>query len=50
MTIKGVLNKIIKRLRTDSGGEFNSNKFLLFRKSNGIRRELSCAYTPHQMV
>lgn len=48
MTVVGVLNMRIKRLRTDNGGEFNSNEFLLFYKLNGIRRELSCAYTSQQ--
>lgn len=48
MTFESVLNKRIKRLRTENRKEFNSNEFLLFCKSNGIRRKLSCAYTPQQ--
>lgn len=48
MTVEGVLNKRIKRLKPTIGGEFNFNDFLLFRNSNSIRRELSCAYTPQQ--
>lgn len=38
----------IKCLRTDHGGEFNSNEFNNFCKENGIRRHLTAAYTPQQ--
>lgn len=38
----------IKCLRTDRGGEFNSNEFNKFCKENGIRRHLTAAYTPQQ--
>lgn len=38
----------IKCLRTDRGGEFTSNEFNLFCKENGIKRQLTAAYTPQQ--
>ena len=38
----------IKILRTDRGGEFVSNDFLSFCKTNGIKRKLTTRYTPHQ--
>lgn len=38
----------IKCLRTDKGGEFNSNEFNEFCKENGIKRQLTTAFTPQQ--
>ena len=38
----------LKCLRTDRGGEFNSNEFEEFCKENGISRQLTAAYTPQQ--
>jgi transposase InsO family protein len=38
----------LKCLRTDRGGEFNSNEFEEFCKENGITRQLTTAYTPQQ--
>ncbi|CAL8084841.1 unnamed protein product [Prunus armeniaca] len=38
----------LKTLRTDCGGEFTSNEFSEFCKSNGIKRELTASYTPQQ--
>ncbi|XP_071705208.1 uncharacterized protein [Rutidosis leptorrhynchoides] len=38
----------IKCLRTDRGGEFNSTEFNEFCKLNGIKRQLTTAYTPQQ--
>jgi hypothetical protein len=38
----------IKCLRTDRGGEFNSLNFKLFCEEEGIKRQLTTAYTPHQ--
>ncbi|CAL8169319.1 unnamed protein product [Prunus armeniaca] len=38
----------LKTLRTDRGGEFTSNEFSEFCKSNGIKRELTASYTPQQ--
>ncbi|PRQ38021.1 putative RNA-directed DNA polymerase [Rosa chinensis] len=35
-------------LRTDRGGEFTSNEFNEFCQSNGIKRQLTAAYTPQQ--
>jgi len=35
-------------LRTDRGGEFNSNEFEEFFKAQGISRQLTAAYTPQQ--
>ncbi|PNX68425.1 cysteine-rich receptor-like protein kinase 25-like protein, partial [Trifolium pratense] len=35
-------------LRTDRGGEFNSNEFKEFCEENGIKRQLTAAYTPQQ--
>ena len=38
----------IRCLRTDRGGEFTSHEFTNFCKENGIRRQLTAAYTPQQ--
>lgn len=38
----------IRCLRTDRGGEFTSQVFTYFCKENGIRRQLTYAYTPQQ--
>ena len=38
----------IKCLRTDRGGEYNSIEFKEFCKENGIKRQLTTAYTPQQ--
>ncbi|KAI5323652.1 hypothetical protein L3X38_032724 [Prunus dulcis] len=38
----------LKVLRTDRGGEFTSNEFSEYCKSNGIKRELTARYTPQQ--
>uniref|UniRef100_A0A2N9FY74 Integrase catalytic domain-containing protein n=1 Tax=Fagus sylvatica TaxID=28930 RepID=A0A2N9FY74_FAGSY len=38
----------IRCLRTDRGGEFNSDEFKVFCKTNGISRQLTAAYTPQQ--
>ncbi|PNX94522.1 copia-type polyprotein [Trifolium pratense] len=35
-------------LRTDRGGEFNSNEFNNFCEVNGIKRQVTAAYTPQQ--
>lgn len=35
-------------LRTDRGGEFNSKEFEVFCAENGIKRQLTAAYTPQQ--
>ena len=38
----------IKILRTDRGGEFASNDFFIFCKTNGIKRKFTTRYTPQQ--
>ena len=38
----------IKCLRSDNGGEFNSNEFNEFCKTHGIKRQFSVANTPQQ--
>jgi len=38
----------IKCLRTDRGGEFNFINFKLFCEKEGIKRQLTTSYTPHQ--
>lgn len=38
----------IKRLRTDRGGEFTSNKFKDFCETSGIQRHMTAPYTPQQ--
>lgn len=40
--------KNIKCLRTDRGGEYTSTDFSDYCKENGIRRQLTTAYTPQQ--
>jgi hypothetical protein len=39
----------IKCLRTDRGGEFTSTMFNDFCSSQGVKRQLTTAYTPHKM-
>ena len=39
----------ISCLRSDSGGEYVSNEFDNFQVENGIRRQLTCSYTPNSM-
>lgn len=41
-------NLKIKRLRSDSGGEYVSREFDSMLLKIGIKRELSCAHTPQQ--
>jgi len=38
----------IKCLRTDRGGEYNSNEFKEFCREHGIKRQLTTAFTPQQ--
>ena len=38
----------VKGLRTDRGGEFCSNEFNNFCSQNGIKRQMTTAYTPQQ--
>jgi len=39
---------VVRGLRTDRGGEFNSDNFNKFCSDNGIKRQLTAAYTPQQ--
>ena len=41
-------NSFVRMLRTDRGGEFTSQEFINFCDVNGIRRQLTTAYTPQQ--
>lgn len=38
----------MKCLRTDRGGEFASNEFNEFCSLNGIKKQMTAAYTPQQ--
>ena len=40
--------KKIKCLRTDNGGEYTSDEFDNFFQQEGIKRQLTVAYTPQQ--
>ncbi|GKV46281.1 hypothetical protein SLEP1_g53273 [Rubroshorea leprosula] len=42
------VGRSVKVLCTDHGGEFNSKEFADFCESNGIKRQLTAAYTPQQ--
>ncbi|KAM7488108.1 hypothetical protein LguiB_025592 [Lonicera macranthoides] len=42
------IGSYIKCLRTNRGGEFTSQEFIDFCNENGIRRQLTAAYTPQQ--
>lgn len=48
--VEGELGFRIKQIQTYNGGEFTSDEFQSFCQEHGIRRELSCAETPQQMV
>lgn len=48
MMVEKDVNKEIKTLRTDRGGEFTSKEFQDFCSNNGIRRHLTAPYTPQQ--
>ena len=40
--------KFIKVLRSDKGGEYESNKFIDFCKQHGIKKQMTTSYTPQQ--
>lgn len=40
--------KKVKVFRTDRGGEFNSNDFIMYCEAEGIERHLTTPYTPQQ--
>ena len=42
------IGSYIKCLRIDRGGEFTSQDFNEFGNENGIKRQLTAAYTPQQ--
>jgi transposase InsO family protein len=46
--IENLMNKKIKTLRTENGGEYTSKEFVVFCKSAGIRRELIFPHNPKQ--
>jgi hypothetical protein len=46
--IENLMNKKIKRLRTDNGREYTSKEFVAFCKSERIRRELIVPHNPQQ--
>ena len=46
--IENLMNKKIKMLRTDNGGEYTSKEFVAFYKSAGIRREMTVHHNPQQ--
>jgi hypothetical protein len=46
--IENLMNKKIKTLRTDNGGEYTSKEFISFCKSTGIRREMTVPHNPQQ--
>ncbi|CAL8086915.1 unnamed protein product [Prunus armeniaca] len=46
--VEKMIGYFIKSLRTDHGGEFNSNDFAKFCEENGIQRQLTASYTPQQ--
>jgi hypothetical protein len=46
--IENLMNKKIKTLRTDNGGEYTSKEFVAFYKSTEIRRELIVPHSPQQ--
>ncbi|CAI7820589.1 unnamed protein product, partial [Closterium sp. NIES-53] len=39
-------DRLVKAIRTDRGGEFQSNEFSLWLKNNGIRHSLTMPYSP----
>jgi len=47
-SVEKEMDAYIKCLRTDRGGEFTSQDFNDFCKENGIKRQLTAAYTPQQ--
>lgn len=48
MAVEHEMGLNLVTLRSDRGGEFNSAAFQDFCKENGIRRQLTAAYTPQQ--
>ena len=46
LSVENLLNKRIKRLRCDNGGEYSSNQFKSFCEDRGIFIEYTTAYSP----
>lgn len=46
--VENQCSKKIKVLRSDNGGEYLSNRFSSFLKSNGIVHQTTCPYSPEQ--
>lgn len=46
--VKTQFGKIVKRIRTDNGGEFQSNEMMSYYMESGILLETSCVHTPQQ--
>ena len=46
--VENEIGNILKKFRTDGGGEFISNEFDDFCKGKGINRQLTTAHTPQQ--
>jgi transposase InsO family protein len=46
--VENEMDSKIKCLRYDNGGEFNSNEFMDYNNSHGIKRQFSIAKTPQQ--
>ena len=46
--IENILDKRIKTLRSENGGEYNSKEFEAYCKDAGIKRELTTPYNPQQ--
>ena len=46
--IENLLDKRIKTLRSENGGEYTSKEFEAFCKDAGIKRELTTPYNPQQ--
>jgi transposase InsO family protein len=46
--VENQIGKNIKVLRSDNGGEYTSNDCKDFYKVEGIKRELTDSYNPHQ--
>ena len=46
--VENEVERTIKTLRTDRGGEFCSKEFPVFYDEHGIQRHLTAAYTPQQ--
>jgi transposase InsO family protein len=44
--VENLIERMIKTLRSDNGGEFTSDDFFDFCKEVGIKRELSTPYNP----